>query len=168
MDKVIVIKNSDGSVGIVVPAPEMFDGESRTRKILAEQNILTGENSEEKILEWIIKKDVPVGASYRIIDRSQLPADRTFRDAWTDDFPTETVDINMEKARAIHMDKIRTARNKALAKLDAEHRKASGDVSKQAEIDAKAQILRDIPSTFDLSIANTIDELKSLWPAELA
>jgi hypothetical protein len=33
-------------------------------------------------LEQIIQKDVPAGAPYRIIDVSELPEDRTFRDAW--------------------------------------------------------------------------------------
>jgi hypothetical protein len=31
-------------------------------------------------------KDVPSGVPYRIIDSSQVPTDRTFRDAWEADF----------------------------------------------------------------------------------
>lgn len=33
-------------------------------------------------LEEIIAKDVPAGKPYKIIDAADIPADRTFRDAW--------------------------------------------------------------------------------------
>lgn len=34
-------------------------------------------------LDEIARKDVPQGRPYKIIDRSALPSDRTYRDAWT-------------------------------------------------------------------------------------
>ena len=37
-------------------------------------------------LEQICTKDVPSGVPYLIIDSSELPADREFRDAWQADF----------------------------------------------------------------------------------
>ena len=37
-------------------------------------------------LEQICAKDVPTGVPYLIIDSSELPADREFRDAWQADF----------------------------------------------------------------------------------
>ena len=40
----------------------------------------------ELSLEEICVKDVPTGVPYRIIDSSELPADREFRDAWEADF----------------------------------------------------------------------------------
>lgn len=33
-------------------------------------------------IEQIADKDVPAGAPYKIIDASELPSDRTFRNAW--------------------------------------------------------------------------------------
>tara|TARA_Y100000310_G_C20610908_1_gene777932 strand:- start:1115 stop:1357 length:243 start_codon:yes stop_codon:yes gene_type:complete len=33
-------------------------------------------------LEAIIEKDVPKGAPHEVIDKSDLPTDRTFRNAW--------------------------------------------------------------------------------------
>jgi len=36
--------------------------------------------------EQICAKDVPTGVPYLIIDSSELPADREFRDAWEADF----------------------------------------------------------------------------------
>jgi len=40
----------------------------------------------ELSLEEICVKDAPTGVPYRIIDSSELPADREFRDAWEADF----------------------------------------------------------------------------------
>lgn len=37
-------------------------------------------------IEDIARKDVPAGVPYRLIGSADLPADRTFRDAWTADF----------------------------------------------------------------------------------
>ena len=34
-------------------------------------------------IEEIAKKDVPTGHKYKIINKSELPSDRTFRNAWT-------------------------------------------------------------------------------------
>ena len=36
--------------------------------------------------EEVCAKDVPTGVPYLVIDSSQLPADREFRDAWEADF----------------------------------------------------------------------------------
>jgi hypothetical protein len=36
--------------------------------------------------EQICAKDVPTGVPYLIIDSSEIPADREFRDAWQADF----------------------------------------------------------------------------------
>ena len=35
-------------------------------------------------------KDIPAGKPYKIIDAADIPADRTFRDAWTADFTEVT------------------------------------------------------------------------------
>jgi len=59
MDKRIVYKNDDGTISIIVPAD-------------------CGLTIEE-----IAAKDVPEGKEYHIVDVSEIPTDRTFRDAWT-------------------------------------------------------------------------------------
>lgn len=61
MDKRIIYPQDNGIVAIIVPTPEY----------LAEHTI-----------EELAAKDVPVGKPYKIIDASEIPADRTFRDAW--------------------------------------------------------------------------------------
>jgi len=40
----------------------------------------------ELSLKEVCVKDVPTGVPYRIIDSSELPADREFRNAWEADF----------------------------------------------------------------------------------
>ena len=41
-------------------------------------------------IDEIAKKDVPTGLPYKIVDNSEIPTDRTFRDAWTVDEATLT------------------------------------------------------------------------------
>lgn len=59
MNSRIIYPNDDGGVSIIVPAPECG---------------LT--------IEEIAAKDVPAGKLYKIIDVSEIPSDRTFRNAW--------------------------------------------------------------------------------------
>lgn len=41
-------------------------------------------------IDEIAKKDVPTGLPYKIVEDSEIPEDRTFRDAWTVDEATLT------------------------------------------------------------------------------
>ena len=80
------------------------------------------------------------------------------------------INVNMAKARAIQMDKIRVVRNAELVKLDVPFMRAveAGDTSAQATIGTEKQVLRDIPATFDLTTGvDTPEKLKAKWPAEL-
>jgi hypothetical protein len=87
--------------------------------------------------------------------------------AWemdTDGTPT----VNMAKARGVHMDVIRVARDKELVKKDLTSLRAqeSGDTDAQATIATEKQTLRQIPQTFDLT-TGTLVQLKAKWPTEL-
>jgi hypothetical protein len=59
-NKRIIYPNDEGGVSIVVPAPDC-----------------------ELSLEQIAGKDVPAGKPYQIVDVSEVPDDRTYRNAWT-------------------------------------------------------------------------------------
>lgn len=76
--------------------------------------------------------------------------------------------INPDKAKAIWKDKWREARKPILASLDVEFMKAveSGDSSKQAEIAAKKQALRDV--TLTPINGTTPEEIKAVWPEVLS
>jgi len=62
--KRIIFKNTDNSIGIIIPTEEAL-------------NSMT--------IEQIAQKDVPTGLKYKIADVSEIPSDREFRNAWTID-----------------------------------------------------------------------------------
>lgn len=127
--------------------------------------ICYGGLSEEEALELIAVNTSLDIVSHRIIEHSTLP-DRYFREAWED--TGTTVQVNMPKARSVHLDQVRKARDAALVELDLPFVRAveAGDTNAQATIATKKQTLRDIPQTFDLT-ARTPEQLKAKWPPEL-
>jgi hypothetical protein len=62
--KRIIYKNPDNTVNIIVPTPEAL---------------------QFMTIEQIAKKDVPTGLKYKIVNVSEVPSDREFRNAWTID-----------------------------------------------------------------------------------
>ena len=80
------------------------------------------------------------------------------------------INVNMTKARAIHLEEIRRVRNAELVKEDVTFMRAveDGDTDAQATIKTKKQALRDLPATFDLETGvDTPEKLKAKWPTEL-
>jgi hypothetical protein len=59
VDQRIIYPNDDGGVSVIIPAADCG---------------LT--------IEEIAAKDVPEGKPYKIVNASDIPADRTFRNAW--------------------------------------------------------------------------------------
>ena len=59
MNERIIYPTPEGGVAVIIPAPEC------------------GLSIEE-----IAAKDVPAGVEYKIVDVSEIPSDRTFRNAW--------------------------------------------------------------------------------------
>ena len=59
MNQRIIYPNDEGGVAVIIPAPECG---------------LT--------IEEIAAKDVPAGKPFKIVDVSDIPEDRTFRNAW--------------------------------------------------------------------------------------
>jgi hypothetical protein len=62
--KRIIYKNPDNTVSIIVPSNEAL---------------------QSMTIEQIANKDVPTGYKYKIVDVSEIPSDREFRNAWTID-----------------------------------------------------------------------------------
>lgn len=98
-------------------------------------------------IEEVAKKAIPEGTKYRVTHKDLIPKDRTYRDAWTDKHDTDTVDVDMAKAREIHLGRARKGRDAALVELDVETIKAlgKGDQKELAAVEAKKQDLRDLP-----------------------
>jgi hypothetical protein len=59
--KRIIYKNPDNSVSIIIPTDEAL---------------------QSMTIEQIALKDVPANTPYKIVDVSEIPSDRTFRNAW--------------------------------------------------------------------------------------
>ena len=75
MTKRIIYKTPEGGVAIIIPSQEALD--------------LYG-------IEAIALKDVPAGLPFKIVDSSDIPSDRTFREAWEADPATLTDGIGAE------------------------------------------------------------------------
>jgi len=58
MDKLIIYPNDDGGVAIIIPTESLE----------------------------LAMKDIPSGKPYLIVDATDIPPDREFRNAWTADF----------------------------------------------------------------------------------
>lgn len=152
MSKVIVFKKTDGGCGIITPSPKNF------KEV---ENAETGDVDLVPLtLEEHANLSVPQGLEWRICDVSDLPSKRIYRNAWTDNNPTSTVDVEMSRAREIQMGLIRVKRDEKLAELDIEQLKG-------VDVTAQKEVLRNIPQTFDLTVAQTPDELEVLWPNEV-
>ena len=93
MNKRIVFENGKGGIGVIIPAPDCG---------------LT--------VDQIAKKDMPKGVPFKIVDAADIPADRTFRDAWT--IGAKGVETDLVKAKAIAHDMRRAARSEKMAPLD--------------------------------------------------
>jgi hypothetical protein len=60
----IIYKTDDGGVAVIVPTDEALRSHS---------------------IQEIAEKDVPAGKPFKIVDVSDIPSDRTFRNAWEAD-----------------------------------------------------------------------------------
>jgi len=133
-NKRIIYDNDDGGVSILIPA----------------ECGLT--------IEQIAEKDVPKGKAYKIVDVSEIPSDRYFRNAWK--HSEGVIEVDMPKAVEIQKEKLRQERKPLLEALDAQFMIALENDDKKALADIKAekQRLRDITS-FN---ANTVEDLKKI------
>ena len=105
-------------------------------------------------------KDVPAGSEYKIVE--SLDIDNDYFNAY--EFNAETgAKVNIEKAKAIHLDKFRSARSPKLQKLDIDFMKAveANDEAKKAEIIAAKQALRDVTLTV---LPDDLAGIKATWP----
>ena len=77
------------------------------------------------------------------------------------------ISINMNKARDIHREKVRQARNPKLAAKDVEFQRALETGADTSAIVAAKQALRDAPAASAIEAASTPDELKQAWDTDL-
>ena len=123
--------------------------------------------STELTVEEIAAKDVPAGKSYTIVEDSQVPTDRSFRDAWA--LSDGSIQVEMTKAKDLMRDKIREVRKDLLASEDVEFMRAveTANAYAQAASAARKQALRDAPSASAISNASDVTALKAAWDTSL-
>ena len=149
----ILYTRPDGGISIIVP-------------VISRDDIKEFTEADAEARAW--DNSIPAEAiNPRFIEEADVPKERGFRNAWIAD--GAKIKTDMEKARAIHMDRIRAARNAELVKLDISQMTAisKSDTIEMTKIEAQKETLRDLPDTFDLTIAKTEGELIELWPPEL-
>ena len=117
---------------------------------------------EGQDIEDIISSSIPEGAEYKIVESSEIPTDREFREAWE---YMSGVNVSLERAKDVQRNRWREARRPLLEALDVEFLIASegGDPNTVDLVKQKKQILRDVTLT-DLSAVNSLEELKEIWP----
>ena len=64
MNQRIIYQTDDGGVAVIIPTPEAV---------------------EKYGIDAIAQKDVPEGKPFKIVDVSEVPSDRSMREAWTVD-----------------------------------------------------------------------------------
>ncbi len=127
---------------------------------------LKGKDNSVAIMELVegADKDVAIRKlneahpekQYEQIPNIPLPDDRAFRDAWEVSKKGD-IKINEEKAKDIHLCRIREERNKKLKELDVETLKAINNAEQLQKVEDKKQTLRNLPQN-----------IKGLeWPEEL-
>jgi len=128
----IIFTNTDGSIGILIPAK----GISLDRLV----------------------KDVPAGLAYEIVDETDIPADRAFRNAWVHDKTNnpQKVSVNVALGRDISLARVRANRDAALAVIEnGELKELTRKGLDLTEVNAKIQVLLDATEALKALDVNT-------------
>lgn len=130
--KKIIYTTPEGTLSIIIPSPK--------EKIEAVIGPLTDAEYEEHVRSRALPADA---SNVRTIEDSDIPSTREFRNAWVDTQPGSQIDISLEKARDLKLEELRRQREVALAENDKEFNIAMKKGQATAQIEAKAQALRD-------------------------
>lgn len=148
-EKVITYTQADGQVVIVIPTP---------------QSHRHGE-PEHAWLARVAARAVPKDATnVQVMNRADIPQDRTFRSAWR--CGSGRLSVDMHAAREIWRNRLRKARKPLLAALDAEYQRAdeAGNARLKAEIAKRKQSLRDCTKAPEIEAAASLEDLRQVWP----
>ena len=163
-----IVYNNGNGISVITPTE---DGILEVNKIIESLEV------EMTAIDFIIQKDVPriIGGKleswnpelwsfedwaaypmpdYKIVNKSDFPADRIFRNAWGYDLKED-----IEKSKEIKKDMLRKEREPLLASLDVDYIKATEKGDDITAIVSEKQRLIDI--TKDVDGIATIEELKA-------
>ena len=127
--KRIIFQNESGGVSVIIPSGELS-------------------------IEQVAKKDVPAGVPYEIVDVSEVPSDRTFREAWV--MGDCCIDHDLDKCKAIGHDRRRAARAEEFKPYDEIIAKQIPGVT-AVEAEEARQAIRDKYATIQDAIESAED-----------
>lgn len=119
---------------------------------------------EECLAAWPANRQAEI-ASWRGIEKDEIPTSRAFRGAWNHELA-----VDMARARDIKRDMLRRERAPVLSSLDTDYMRAdeNNDVAEKENIAIRKQALRDITKHKALEDANTPEALERLTLLDLA
>lgn len=111
---------------------------------------------------------LPAGVDHTVLDASEIPRDRTFRNSWKAE--GGKVGVDMARARNEWRDSIRQRRKSLLEALDIDAVRAdeTGDAKAKAKVVERKKRLRDAPADKRIEAAKTPEELVKVDPLEEA
>ena len=100
----------------------------------------------------------PTAVDVRLVEDTEIPADRTFRNAWNAD-----LSVDMLKARAIARNILRAEREPRFKVLDGQWMRetAKGNAVEAAAIEAKRETMRNWPQDPRIAACAGCEELKA-------
>ena len=123
----------------------------------------------ESEADWLAfvksRSNIPADAVVVECEHTDLPSDRTFRNAWS--VQQQKVGVDLPKARDIVRNRIRAQRVDIFPRLDVAYQRAdekTDALGKQA-VAQKKQMLRDAPADPRIASASTPDQLKAALAA---
>ena len=122
---------------------------------------------ETEWFERVFNKATPEGAEF--VDTEDILPDRRFRNAWNKGVES-AVEVDLPKAKNQIMSELRSARNKELVDTDGLMARANeiGVIEESDSLKVYRQQLRDLPTTIDVDIISTVEELQTKYPEEVS
>lgn len=152
MDK-FIYTDIDGNVVVGTPTTSALNKKVKGLKVtiddIAKRDVprhVTGQNEDGSP---VFGEKYP----YRLVKNEDLPASRNWRNAWTDENPTQTIDVDLEKAKHCHKDLMMAVCVNRLPIADGIGRPLEGAVVE----------LSDAINNIDLENIKTLEELYSVW-----
>lgn len=168
--KCIVFRRLNGECTVVYPAPKRL-AELMTQGLTEAEALASIEAKALK--EAALRPDTApaVNPGTEVIEVSQLPSSREFRDAW-EKLGAGPPTINMPKARVIHAREINNTRDKATTILQRSADEAvlegrTADATKAANDKSAVEGLNLATIATQIANAGNPTALSAIWPTEL-
>ena len=152
-----IIYETEKGVSIVIPAPK-----NQMEKLTGP---LTNEEYENLVMQKSIHdKNI---TNYEFINEADIPKSREFRNAWI--LKDKKVDFDLNKAKDIQLERIRSKREEKLKELDYKINEAIllDNSESKTKLAKERQELLDITESLKAMSPGSIDDIKNAFPESL-